>query len=756
MKPEKSYIPALLNRLIPLLLLSFAFSACGPTVYYVQPPDWKDAFKRDSAIASFRDALRSKTIFLDPGHGGDDRASVGPAGDVVEADVNLRVALALRDYLKQAGANVIMSRETDVTVPLEARAQQANANKADLFISIHHNAADNPYTNYTVTFYHSRPGESGYRPSSFDLARYIQRDLSYVMGTPGPLASFDGTMSDFQLYPGKGFSVLRNTAMTATMVECSFFSSAYEEQRLKNEEFNRIQAWGIFRGIGKYVSAGIPVLRYASPAVFAESQPKIEIEVSDRADILDESILVYINGKEQGFAYNRNTGRITVTPYDALAQGYHRLTAQVRNSAGNSSAPFELHFAVGKPPVSLRSTAEPALLPPDRSAFSMVTILALDSTGSSVPDGLPIRFRASTGLDTTLTLNDGLARVYLYPGRSERVTFEASNGPIRTEGVITTAPDAKYARGLVMSTEGKAIEGASIVMPGGAAVTTNDRGEYIIAGRDTEGMEVIIEARGYFGLRSQLTGRPVQDPVLLAPVANGALHGKPFVLNLATPAGSHEKDRIDFLAMKHLRQLLIASGANVTAPAIDTMLKMEDALVREPRASVVQFAVDAAGRTVTLRANAESRSRDLGILLQRIVPQFTRISLNRFVLRIPPRSELKGNTQIGIDLPVPSARTYTAQVAPLFSWNIAWALYSAILADAGYNSAGTKRVEVTVVDRQQKPAPFVLVELNHALQAMTDNTGKCVFPGVTITEDDVSVADSENFIIKGVSTEVLR
>ena len=169
-------------------LFALLLQACGPTVYYVRPPDWKEAFRRDSTIASYRDALKDVTIFIDPGHGGEDRDGVGPAEDVVEADVNLRVSLALRDYLKKAGANVMLSREEDKTVPLEARAQQANANNAEIFVSIHHNSAGNPLTNYTTTFYHARPGQPGYAPSSQDLARYIQRDLAYAMGNPGPLA----------------------------------------------------------------------------------------------------------------------------------------------------------------------------------------------------------------------------------------------------------------------------------------------------------------------------------------------------------------------------------------------------------------------------------------------------------------------------------------------------------------------------------------------------------------------------------------
>ena len=142
MPPGRFSTLAILFGILALLL-----QACGPTVYYVRPPQWKDVFKRDSVVASYREALKDVTIFLDPGHGGEDRDGVGPAGDVVEADVNLRVALLLRDYLKKAGANVLLSREDDRTVPLEARAQQANAASADVFVSIHHNATADRYTN---------------------------------------------------------------------------------------------------------------------------------------------------------------------------------------------------------------------------------------------------------------------------------------------------------------------------------------------------------------------------------------------------------------------------------------------------------------------------------------------------------------------------------------------------------------------------------------------------------------------------------
>lgn len=724
-------------------------------MYYVRPPQWKDAFKRDSVIASYRESLKDITIFIDPGHGGEDRSGVGPAEDVVEADVNLRVAILLRDYLKKAGANVLLSREADVTVPLEARAQQANASEADIFLSIHHNAAGDRHTNYTSTFYHSRQGLPGYAPSSQDLARYIQRDLSYAMGNPGPLASFDGTMSDELIYPGKGFSVLRNTTMTAVLVECAFFTSAYEEQRLRLPEFNAIQAWGIFLGIGKYFQAGIPRLTYDSPLVFGETAPKIDIQVSGRGDILDESIVIYIDGEEQGFTYNRKTGRIAVAVGRELSQGYHHLTAQVRNSNGNSSSPFERYFAVGNPPVLLRTTTDPAILPPDRSAFSIVTVLAIDSTGSAVPDGLPIRFRSSSGIDTMVVVREGIARVNVSPDRSDRVTFEASNGPVKTEGLITISPDAKYTRGIIMSTEGTAIVRAELVLPGGSVTTTNERGEFIIAGKETDGMKAVISAPGYFGRTETLSAQPVQDPVLLTPVARGVLIGKTFILDIpgedAAPA-----DRIDMLALRHLQQLLVASGATVVVTEGEGALSLKDALAMYKGAPVFQFNTDAADRQITLLANALNSSREFGMRMQRIFPQFTGVVLNRFVLRVPWKHELKNSQQIGVTLPVPSARTYAQQAAPLFASNIAWAVYASILAAEDVGSAGSKLVEVTVLDKSGNPAPYVTVQLNHALTGVTDNVGVCRFVGVSVDEDEVRILNSDTHVVTGVRTEIMR
>ena len=73
-----------------------------------------------------------------------------------------------------------------------------------------------------------------------------------------------------------------------------------------------------------------------------------------------------------------------------------------------------------------------------------------------------------------------------------------------------------------------------------------------------------------------------------------------------------------------------------------------------------------------------------------------------------------------------------------------------------YSSSGAKMVEVTVHDKDGNPAPYVLVQLNHALTGMTDNVGKCRFVGVSVDEDEVRVFEPEKYVIKGVRTEVMR
>ena len=244
-----------------LLLLAVIFYGCSASSYFELPIEFRQPQKRLEFAKDYYPYISGKKIFIDPGHGGSERGNKGFESFEAEANLNLKVSLYLRGYLKEAGAIVFMSRTKDTTVDLKERSIMADSIGADIFISIHHNApatAEDIWTDYTSTYYHSRKGNYNYEPCERDLARYVQRDISYAVRNSGGLGSFDGTYSDYSIYPGDGFSVLRETKIPAILVECVFSTDHFEAGRLDEDEFNRIEAWGIFKGLCKYFKAGIP------------------------------------------------------------------------------------------------------------------------------------------------------------------------------------------------------------------------------------------------------------------------------------------------------------------------------------------------------------------------------------------------------------------------------------------------------------------------------------------------------------------
>ncbi len=330
------------------LLFSFVIFlySCAPKPYYVKPSDWRTQESKDSVIRYYSQFLKGWKIFIDPGHGGSDRRNIGIKKRIVEADVNLKVSIYLRDYLTSAGATVFMSRDKDTTVSLADRVKMATESGADIFISIHHNAMPgDPNIYYASTWYHAHEGDPKFHPCNKDIARHIQRDLAFALRISGPLASFDGTVSDYFAYPGQGFYVLRNATMPAVLVECTFFTNKQEERKLSIDEFNQIEAWGIFKGLAKYIQAGVPKIELLSDTILTSSKPTLLLKVSDKSGIDKRSIQIKIDSLLilQEFiatVENKNTAIILFTPNFNLTEGEHTLDVIVRNRNGNSSFPF--------------------------------------------------------------------------------------------------------------------------------------------------------------------------------------------------------------------------------------------------------------------------------------------------------------------------------------------------------------------------------------------------------------------------------
>lgn len=312
--------------------------------YYVRPFDWYPEEKRDSTIQFYSPYFQGLKIFIDPGHGGIDKKNKGPQGLAIEADLNLRVGLFLKDYLTRAGATVIMSRDKDTFISLDDRSRLANEANVDVFISIHHNASGKQgdiYTNYTSTYYHATPKDYEYDHASHDIARYVQRDLAYAMRNSGGLGSFDGTYSDYWIYPKAGFSVLRKTEAPGILVECAFNTSEYEEQRLIIEEFNQIQAWGIFKGLGQYLRQGIVRLSLLKDTISVSNNKFIEVLIDDQNIEIDTTFFItQIDSQDVQAKFLLNREKKLIIPVSIDNLGTREIKVVVRNKNGNHSFPF--------------------------------------------------------------------------------------------------------------------------------------------------------------------------------------------------------------------------------------------------------------------------------------------------------------------------------------------------------------------------------------------------------------------------------
>jgi N-acetylmuramoyl-L-alanine amidase len=171
---------------------------------------------------------QSRTVVIDAGHGGHDRGGV-PGQRISEKDKTLDVALRLRRLLVADGYRVIMTRDTDVFVPLPTRVAIGNAHPGATFVSIHFNCASRAGANGIETYY--------YRSDSASLAASIHRNV--VSGAP----------TENRGIRRRGFYVLRRTAIPSVLVECGFLTNPTEGSLALTGDYRQKLAEQIARGI---------------------------------------------------------------------------------------------------------------------------------------------------------------------------------------------------------------------------------------------------------------------------------------------------------------------------------------------------------------------------------------------------------------------------------------------------------------------------------------------------------------------------
>lgn len=224
-------------------------------------------------------------VVIDAGHGGKDTGAIGRKG--LEKNIVLSIALKLGKLIENnlKGVKVIYTRKTDVFVELDKRADIANKNKADLFISIHANSSkkSKPYGAETYVMGLHKTQENlnvakrensvivfekdyskkyeGYDPKSSES--YIIFSLMQNAYLNQSLAFASLVQDEFKDYAKRydrgvkqaGFLVLWNTTMPSVLVETGFISNAKEEGYLLSDKGEEITAECIYKALCEYIKS---------------------------------------------------------------------------------------------------------------------------------------------------------------------------------------------------------------------------------------------------------------------------------------------------------------------------------------------------------------------------------------------------------------------------------------------------------------------------------------------------------------------
>ena len=195
----------------------------------------------------------SKTIFLDPGHGGRDSGAY--YYNVAEKDLNMQVYRKLRKKLEELGYKVLTSRDSDIDVDfITERSRMVNKTNSDIFISIHFNATGSAYSKSSGIQTYSYSDEPDY-PSKINpywhnhpdrmseskrLAAAIHSSLLAETGAK------DAGLLESSL------AVLRETAKPAVLLELGYMDNFAENQQIRDSHYQDKLVAGIVKGIQKY------------------------------------------------------------------------------------------------------------------------------------------------------------------------------------------------------------------------------------------------------------------------------------------------------------------------------------------------------------------------------------------------------------------------------------------------------------------------------------------------------------------------
>lgn len=232
-KFKKTKIPA-------VLVLLGCFTIIAATADYSQL----------SVQTSGKSVVEKRTIVLDAGHGGMDSGAVGINGEL-EKNINLSVVKDLRDMLTLSGFEVVLTRDSDISIhdsgvtgtrnqkvsDMQNRLEIVKSHENCIFISVHQNKFTEPEYFGAQIFYNEN------NPDNRLLAQIMQDNFKVIQ----PQNNRQIKLSGDELY------LFKNTMTPAVLVECGFLSNPDDAKLLSDEEYQRKVAFMIYNGVVRYL-----------------------------------------------------------------------------------------------------------------------------------------------------------------------------------------------------------------------------------------------------------------------------------------------------------------------------------------------------------------------------------------------------------------------------------------------------------------------------------------------------------------------
>ena len=210
-------------------------------------------------------------VYIDAGHGGKDSGAV--ANGIKEKDLNLIIALKVRDKLNDNGVEVVMNRDTDVFVDFKETAKHANNVNPDVFVSIHNNSSTSS--------------------SAYGIESFYSKDIDINFGTGIHNRLIYNTGAYNRGFKKDTYYVTNHTTMPAILVEGGFLTNAEEAAKLKQDYYQEAIANAIVDGVMEYLYNNISLDGISSERIYGATRYETSYKMFEKEWIsADTAILV--------------------------------------------------------------------------------------------------------------------------------------------------------------------------------------------------------------------------------------------------------------------------------------------------------------------------------------------------------------------------------------------------------------------------------------------------------------------------------